>query len=211
MFKQICIIITCALIFAGSAFAWVEGTQPVGLTLPYSGTIAAEGFAFRIINTGSGTGGYFQVNNSTSNNPAIVAVSNGSGPSLRASATGPGPAADFIGDVQVDGDITREYTTGTSNNAVPIAYGYIKPDGSIGKATPNVQSAWNAGAECYEITIAGENYLFDQYVTVVTPNLGMATSVMPAIYSSPGKLLVYLYTADHNRIPGPFYFITFKP
>jgi hypothetical protein len=210
MFLKI-ITTVSVLILTGTAFAWVEGTQPVGLTLPYSGTVASDGAAFRIINTGIGTGSYFQVNNAASNNPAIVGINNGTGPAIRGSATGTGIAGDFNGEVHIDGAVTKEYTSGTSNSAVPIAYGYIKSDGSIGKATPNVTSAWNPTAEDYEITIAGENYLFDRYVTVVTANWQMATSVMPAIYSTAGKLIVYLYNTSHNRIPGPFYFITFKP
>ncbi len=211
MFKYLVVIIASVSILAGTAFAWIEGTQPVGITLPYSGTVATDAAAFRIINTGNGTGGYFQVNNAASNNPALLGITNGAGPAIRGTATGTGMAGDFIGDVHVDGEITKEYTSGTSNSAVPIAYGYIKSDGVVVKATPNVTCSWNVADERYEITIAGESYLFDRYVTVVTANWGMATSVMPAIYSSGGKLLVYLYTTTHARIQGPFYFITFKP
>lgn len=212
MRRNLIIPVVAALALAGTASAaWVEGTQPIGLTLPYSGSIAAGSPAFRVTNTGTGTGGYFQVDNAAGSNPGLVALSNGTGPALRASATGSGLAADVNGDIEVSGDIAKNYTSGTSNRAVTIAYGYIKSDGTVGKATPNVTSTWNAASNRYEITIAGENYLFDRYVTVATANWQMATSVMPTVYSEGGKLIVYLYTAAHNLIPGPFYFITFKP
>ena len=212
MRRNIIITLVVVLALTGTvSAAWVEGTQPMGLTHPNSGTVANSSPAFRVTNTGIGTGGYFQVDNGAAANPALVAITNGAGPALRASATGSGLAGDINGDLEVSGDILKNYTTGTSNRAVPIAYGYIKSDGTIGKATPNVTSAWSAANNRYEITIAGENYLFDRYVTVATANWQMATSVMPMVYGEGGKLIIYLYTAAHNLIPGPFYFITFKP
>lgn len=117
------------------------------------------------------------------------------------------------GNVHITGYLTKAYTSGTSNRAIPIAYGYIKSDGGIVKATPNVTSCtWNATNKWYEITIEGENYLFDRYVTIVTPVWGAPTcSLMPSVYSVPGKLTIRLYTPSGDCIQSGFSFVTYKP
>jgi len=120
------------------------------------------------------------------------------------------------GDVYIQGSLMKAYTSGTSNLAIPIAYGYIKSDGSVVKATPNVSSRWNSTAKWYEITIEGEYYLFDRYVTVVTPVWGAPIcSLMPSAYSVSrtleGVLTIRFYTPSGDCVQTGFYFVTYKP
>ena len=58
------------------------------------------------------------------------------------------------------------------------------------------------------ITIAGESYVWTNYVTTVTPISGRYT---PAVTSSNGKLVVILYDAAGNKTQAPFQFVTYKP
>ena len=113
------------------------------------------------------------------------------------------------GDVHATGEITKAYTAGTSNRATPIAYAFINSDGSVSSGTPNVSCAWNAGSERYEVTITGENYYYNKYVTVVTvsggsPNVATTSSVS-------NKLLVYIWGLDSNKKQARFQFVTYKP
>ena len=118
-------------------------------------------------------------------------------------------AGQFFGDVEVDGEITRSYSFGTFDRAVPIAYGYIDTDGSILSGTPNFTSTWNAASSRYEIEIDGENYFFSDYVTAVTPAL---SNQRVRVSSVGGRMLVYVRDTGTNvDEQGFFQFITFKP
>jgi len=118
-------------------------------------------------------------------------------------------SGDFDGDVRFRDMAYKEYTYGTIDPAIPIAYGFINGDGSVAAATPNVSSTYNAGSSRYEITIAGESYFFDEYVTVVTsvgtpPRIATTSSVG-------GDLLVYLRDLSGNPTQYYFQFTTYKP
>lgn len=117
-------------------------------------------------------------------------------------------AAELLGDLRIDGDITRAYSPGSYDIATPIAYGYINTNGSVANGTPNFSCVWNASSNRYEIEIDNENYFFNDYVTVVTPaNSGQSA----AVSSSSNRMLVFLRdTNTQNLGQGFFQFVTYK-
>jgi hypothetical protein len=90
-----------------------------------------------------------------------------------------------------------------------IAYGFIRSDGTVSKATSNVSCVWNATYKRYEITIAGENYFWLNYSSIVT--CGVSTQGTMTTNSVGGKLLVFAYDAAGNPVQRHFQFATFKP
>ncbi len=119
-------------------------------------------------------------------------------------------AGSFQGDVLVQGKISAEYSVGTTDFAMPIAYAFINSDGTVNAGTPNVSSTWNAANSRYEITISGETYDWKTYVTVVTASSNLGAYI-PGTDSYSGKLIVYIYTAASMKTQMPFQFATFKP
>jgi len=93
-----------------------------------------------------------------------------------------------------------------ANRAAPIAYAAINSDGTVASGTPNVSCSWTGSR--YEITIAGESYWYNSYVTVVTP---MADSRIARTGSSGGKLLIYIQDLSGAYKQAPFSFVTYKP
>lgn len=109
----------------------------------------------------------------------------------------------------VTGAVTRAYTPGTTNAAAPLAYGFVKNDGTLLSGTPNVSTSFDSTLNRYVITIAGENYSFGSYATVVTIN---SSKAFASTGSLDGKLLVFTRDASDNHRPGDgFSFITYKP
>lgn len=101
-------------------------------------------------------------------------------------------------------------TIQTSAQLVPIAAGFVNQDGTKNFGTDNFTSTWDAVNEVYVITITGENYVFGEYVTVITPTnrTGAVASTFPGPLD--GKLRVSFNLAG-NPIDRPFQFVVFKP
>lgn len=97
--------------------------------------------------------------------------------------------------------------TGESH-ILPIAYGFVNSAGSIVTGTSNVSSTWNSAGNRYEITIAGETYYYNQYITVITPS---GSSVVPYTNSSAGKLWVTLKNLSGTSVQENFQFVVYKP
>jgi hypothetical protein len=164
-------------------------------TAPTTGTVgiatAASGETYGVYGESespSGYGGYFKSSGGT----ALYAAGD----------------ARITGDLTVDGSlIGGEHTHST----LPIAYGFVRSDGSLASGTQNVSSAWNTTLERYEITISGYNYYYTSYSTVVT--LGGTCSQPCAVRTGSvgGKLLVYIYDKNGTNVQCHFQFVTFKP
>jgi len=122
----------------------------------------------------------------------------------------PGSELEVVGDVHVRGDITREYTAGTSDLATPIAYAFINSGGSVASGTPNVTVSWSATYSRYEITISGESYYFNDYVTQVTAS-SSSSPYVATTSSSGGKLLVYIFDSGGTKVQLDFQFVIYKP
>jgi hypothetical protein len=121
-----------------------------------------------------------------------------------------GLAGKFEGHLHTTGRITKAYTSGTSSQAVPIAYGTVRAtDGLLLSGTPNVSGSYDATNHRYVVTIANETYATASYITTVTPT----TSAQPRFATtsaSSGKLLVRIFDADGGLQQAQFSFVTYK-
>ena len=120
-----------------------------------------------------------------------------------------GYAGYFEGNVKVEGEIKKTVSGGTMERATPIAYAFIDSSGTKASGTPNVSSTWNAGSQYYEITISGESYFYNTYVTAIT--IGGSTAGVARTSSVSGKLLVYIYNLSGTLMQSSFQFVTYKP
>jgi hypothetical protein len=122
-----------------------------------------------------------------------------------------GLAGKFEGDIHSTGRITKAYTSGTSSQAVPIAYGLVRgSDGTMLVGTPNVSSSYDPANKRYLITIAGVTYANDTHVTTVTPSASNSPIFATAGGSS-GKLVVKAWNLAGNAIQATFSFAVYKP
>jgi hypothetical protein len=122
------------------------------------------------------------------------------------------PYAIYAGNAGALGGLAASSFSRTTHGhaTLPIAYGFINANGGVSTATPNVTSAWNAGYSRYEIGITGHDYMWDDYVTTVTPS-GSCEQVTGSTNSVGGKLLVQFKNPAGAYVQCPFQFVTFKP
>jgi hypothetical protein len=122
--------------------------------------------------------------------------------------TSPTERLDVNGNIRVTGEVNRS-STGAAN-LVPICYGNVDMSGTINTGSGNF-TVVRTSEGVYEITITGESYLFDTYVTQATL-IGSAGFISTS--SVNGKLLVrtsrlgvgVILENDRN-----FCFTVFKP
>jgi subtilisin family serine protease len=96
---------------------------------------------------------------------------------------------------------------GTPPASGPLAYGTVWFDGSKRKGTPNWSSTYNATYNRYEVSIAGQNYYYLNYATIVTP---AGDTRFCRSSSVGGKLLVYCNDADGRPATSRFGFVTYR-
>lgn len=118
-------------------------------------------------------------------------------------------AAEFKGDVLVNGDVTKAYTEGTSSQAVPVAYGNISASGTVLRGTPNVSVSYSDGTKVYQITIQDETYHYQHYITTVT--VAGSNPCFAITGSGSGKLQVRIYNISGEIMASNFHFVTYKP
>jgi hypothetical protein len=137
---------------------------------------------------------------------AVVSGSNG-GPTLSLLNPG-GEAARLDGDVRLDGDLLKDYGA-APQRALPIAFGSISFTATIRSATANVSSVITSTTNFlhYVVTITGETYDIQHYVTVVTPGFGCDWTPMTG--GSGGKLWIAFLEGGGNLCN--FSFVTYKP
>lgn len=100
---------------------------------------------------------------------------------------------------------------GGSAMGTPIAYGYVNSNGTLSVGSTNIGAiTYNTGSGRYEITITGESYFFNTYVTVVTPG-GSNISGNWRVSSGSGNMYVYLRDTNNAVKQGDFAFVTYKP
>lgn len=112
------------------------------------------------------------------------------------------------GAVDVQDELTRSSKTGNAN-LLAIAYANINSTGFVQTGSGNI-SVSHPSTGFYDITITGENYHFQQYITVVTP-IGSTTPVISTTGSGAGRLQVFLYNVAGASIDGNFHFVIYKP
>ncbi|MEX0782014.1 MAG: hypothetical protein WD557_05140 [Dehalococcoidia bacterium] len=137
--------------------------KTAGLALPFLGTGTSAADTGLINITQSGAGAAIR---GTANLGGVGGNLSGSTGLVVAGTTF---AINATGNVQVDGEITKDFGTNQFANAGPIAYATIANDGDVESGTANVTSAWVEAEDRYEITIAGEDATATGYVVNVTP------------------------------------------
>jgi hypothetical protein len=134
--------------------------------------------------------------------PGAVVSGNSGGPSL--SLLNPGGVA-----ASIDGDLVKVYGA-EPQRALPIAFGMVSFTGTLKSGTANVSVVTsNAGYDHFEVTIAGEDYNINDYVTVVTPVVGCYGA--PKTASNTGKLWVLFEGETGYESFCSFGFVTYKP
>jgi len=78
------------------------------LDLPFAASASTLATEFSLSNTGTGSAGFFGIDNAGSASPALEARTSGSGPALKATTTGTGNAAEFGGVVNVTGEVQMD-------------------------------------------------------------------------------------------------------
>ena len=105
-------------------------------------------------------------------------------------------------------DLARN-VPGTANRAGAIAYASVGYNGHVMRGTSNVTSTYNAAQNWYEITIAGEDYYFPNYVAIVTPSNN--TPLLATVGSVDNKLLVMCHTLSGSTVQCDFQVVVYKP
>jgi len=109
--------------------------------------------------------------------------------------------------VEITGEVRKPFTTGNFN-MVPLAYGFINPDGTIRNATINVSVA-RISTGVYEISVPGIN----ADCTIIAQGGNITT----AKYLSAGKCRVTIEAnvsenfSEAFKTDADFYFIIFQP
>lgn len=96
-------------------------------------------------------------------------------------------------------------------NSGLVAYGVVEANGS--RVDGKRFSSRRASDGIYEITIDGENYELNKFVTTVTviDNSECASAIIAKTGSSNGKLNVYLYNLSNQLAACKFHFMTLEP
>jgi hypothetical protein len=114
---------------------------------------------------------------------------------------------DATGNIDIKGDLTNSAKTGTAN-LLPIAYGNVSGTGFVHTGSGNFTvSHFSTGT--YIITITGEPYHFQQYVTTVTP-VGSITPIVATTGSGAGSLQVFTYNLSGVAADAQFMFVVYK-
>ena len=123
-----------------------------------------------------------------------------------------GLAGRFEGNVHVTGTITRDYSAGTAKRATPIAYAFVNSAGSVGAnaSSSNVTSTFDSVNNRYDITITGETYNLNNYVTTVTTT-GGTTPLIATTQASGGHLLIRIFKLSGAAVQSGFGFVIYKP
>jgi hypothetical protein len=109
------------------------------------------------------------------------------------------------GDIMLDGTVRDS----DGNDRLPVAYAFVDSNGNISANTSNVSSAtYNTSAGQWEVTIDGEDYDFQEYVTVAASN---ADQVFATVGSVSGDLVVELFDTSGNAVQADFSFVTYAP
>jgi hypothetical protein len=111
------------------------------------------------------------------------------------------------GDLKVNSEVQTPVRTGASN-MVPICYGNIATNGSINSGSTSNFTASRLGTGFYAITITGESYQFQTYVTVITPASSLPRMVTTG--SGGGQLQVNTWDAGGVAADSNFHFVVYK-
>jgi len=106
------------------------------------------------------------------------------------------------------GSLGGRVTTLEAKRPGPIAFGAVRA-GVLYANSGNVSVVWNATSSRYEVTITGESYFINSYVTSVTPIASSAVSC--ATNSVSGLLIIFCYDSAGTSIQSDLGFVVYKP
>jgi hypothetical protein len=96
---------------------------------------------------------------------------------------------------------------GPAGPSMIVAMGLVSSGGSIEEALNVASVTWNSDLERWEIAFDDIDYSFSNYVTVVS---GVGTTGLYVTHGSiSGKLTVYTFDSDGNRVKEGFSFVVF--
>lgn len=108
------------------------------------------------------------------------------------------------GNVNLSGEL-HATRTGTAN-MMPLAYGTVSAAGALHANTGNFTVAHPSTGR-YEITISGESYYYQDYITTATPvGFGYVKTD-----SASGKLLIFTFNSSGTAADMIFSFVVYKP
>lgn len=98
---------------------------------------------------------------------------------------------------------------GPAGPSMIVAMGWIHRDGSSGETLNVASVTWNSGQSRWEIAFDGIDYINWDYVTVVSCLGHTGVAPYASHGSIDGKLTVYVFDSDGNRIKEGFHFVVF--
>jgi hypothetical protein len=181
-----------------------------------SGNTGGENNTFIGRNAGSG-------NTNGDNNTALGYLSSVSSDQQYATAIGASSTATlsnsiYLGraggedTVRIPGSLTKAYTPGTANVAIPVAFGNVTASGIV-TGTPNITSAtWSSAGIC-DVVISDITYTTTDFTTVVTPVFGSSSVRMATGSATGGNLRVRVFEFTGGApalVSNAFHFVVFR-
>ena len=112
---------------------------------------------------------------------------------------------DVNGNARVRGELLGP-NTGAAN-LMPICYGHVSGAGAISNGSGNF-TVTRTTTGIYAITISGEDFLFSQYTTVVTP--ATSSPIVAVASSGGGNLQVRTFNMSGTATDANFSFVVYK-
>lgn len=176
---------------------------------PYNGGSSFVTRAFNISVDGVSSGNIatrislFTRNLSNTNTERLTILGNGN---VGISNTNPSEPLDVVGNVRLTGEVLT--SKNGAANMIPIAYGNVNPGGSLTAGSNNV-SVIQTSTGVYEISITGETYSNDAFIT----NVSIVGSTYGFIHTdvASGNLVVMTKQVDQSPTDIQFHFTVFKP
>ena len=127
--------------------------------------------------------------------------------------TGPQGPAGPQGPTGSEGPAGPQGPTGPEGPAGPsmiVAMGTVDLLGNIREALNITSVTWNSQRNWWEITLTGIDYVWWEYITIVTPEI-MAVNGYAVCNSDQGKLVIQIYDFNGALIQGgAFSFVVFE-
>ena len=198
----------------------VYGTSASGIGIDgFIPSTAASGIAIRgILESKNGSAIQAQAISTTGLNYGVNAsVISDSGIAIKAKASSTknsSYAGYFEGKLQVTGDITKTYGSGTTaadKRAMPIAYGSIAASGAIYSGTPNFTSYWDSATKQYVISLNNQAYNSSEFVSVVNAASGSVPIFVTTSKFGSDLLSIKCFNLQGEQVQSEFHLVIYKP
>jgi hypothetical protein len=112
---------------------------------------------------------------------------------------------DVNGNMRIIGEL---YQGSVTANLLPICYGSVGTSGNITSGTGNFTVS-KFGTGIYDISISGESFSFNNYITSVVP--GGTTPRLSVVNATGGVLRVRIFDNTGTALDSAFHFLVYKP